>query len=183
MITINNNDLTSSDGIKIGSKSFVCGEDFEKDSNIENTSINLALAINKNGGVAFAEANSSYITLTIATMGKLGNDIVSSLSESISVEQTITGIDSSYGIDIALPSDGYRKFQYVEYLPLAISLFLRVERDETQMATGEIIVYAEATKTDNKNELNHIIPFAVVRHGLVTKDKDTILVKRIIVQI
>jgi len=182
-ITINNNDLTSSDGISIGSKSFICGEDFEKDSSVENTTINLALAINKNGGVAFAEANSNYIILTIATMGKLGNNIVSSLSESISVEQTITGVDSSYGIDIALPSDGYRKFQYVEYLPLAISLFLRVERDEAQMATGEIIVYAEATKTDNKNELNHTIPFAVVRHGLVTKDKDTIFVKRIIIQI
>jgi len=182
-IIINDNDLTSEDGISIGSRTFICGTDFELGSSIEHTIANIVSSINENSGVAFAENGTSYIRITIATSGELGNGIVSSLSDSISVEQTIEGTDSIYGIDIALPSDGYREFQYVEYLPLAISLFLRVERDETQMATGEIIVYAEATKTENTNELNTLIPFAVVRHGLVTKDKDTILVKRIIIQI
>ena len=66
---------------------------------------------------------------------------------------------------------------------MAIALFFRVERNEWSGSTGEVIVYAKITKSENEHELNSIIPFAVVRHGLVTKDLDTILVKRVVIQI
>lgn len=186
-LVIGSNVFEVGDSIVIGTTELNYPNDFSYDSQVSGTTKNIADAINKSSGIVCATSDGATVTITNILPGVNGNSLSITLSDSFSekavLTKTVDGEDSTYEIDRALPSDGYRTFEAIEYLPMAIALFFRVERNEWSGSTGEVIVYAKITKSENEHELNSIIPFAVVRHGLVTKDLDTILVKRVVIQI
>lgn len=183
-ITLSSNTLTNSDGIVVGNVEIRAVDDFEIGQTLEETIDILVRYINKNNSSFYAEKTSnSSLSMTAMTIGTYGNNAVSSLSSNIQVVQNENGIDSKYGIDICYPSDGYKEFEFIDHIPFAVSFFMRLNRKEFQSALGEVIVYAKIIKSELLAEEEKIIPFAVVRHGILTKDKDSIIVRRIVIQV
>lgn len=190
-ITINSNSFSEGYGIAIEGTNIVYSTTqtgnniFTNGSTIKATTSNIVEAINKSNKYMYATFSNNVITLSSIMPSSIGNNyVVSKLGEApLTIVENDDVADTNYELGKVLPKDGYRSFEYVEYLPLAISLFLRIERYEFSGSIGELVVYAKVTDSDVVSEIGKVIPFAVVHHGLVTKDKRTILASRIIIQI
>lgn len=183
-ITLSSNSLTNDDGIVIGNTEFRISDDIPRESTIEATIESMVKYINKNNGSFYAEKVSRYsFSMTSMTKGSSKNNMIQAIGSNIQVVQNVTGVDSNYGIDICYPANGYKEFEFVDHIPFAISLFLRIDRKEVQSALGEVIVYAKIIKSEIPTEEDTTIPFAVVRHGILTKDKDSVITRRIVIQV
>ena len=183
-INLNTNNLTVNDGIILNNMSLVATEDFRVEANIEETVDSIVKCINTRSGCFFAtKKNSNSFYVTAMTIGESGNGNVIALGNNIQVTQETLGESSEYGVDLFYPTNGYKEFEFIDHIPFALSLFMRIDRKELQSALGEVVVYAKITKSENDNEEGTLVPFAVVRHGLLTKDKDSIVVRRIVIQI
>ena len=182
-ISLSSNSLSNDDGIIIGNVEIRAITDFEVKDSIENTLKSLVECINKNNALFFAESlSTSSIKITALMIGEY-NGVVSNIGNKFSVIQNVIGTGSNYGVNIFYPSYGYAQFEDIEHIPFALSLFTRIERKSFESALGEMIIYAKVVESELANEKDKLIPFALIRHGLITKDKDTLLVRRVIVQI
>lgn len=183
-VVLNTNNIDENDGIVIVGKEFRATIDFEIGNNIEKTIDNLIESVNKNNSCFYAEkVSNNTLSLTSMTISSTNNGAVDRIGTNFVNIVDTSGKDSNYGINLFYPNDGYKEFEYIDHIPFAISLFMRIERKQLQSALGEIIVYAKVIDSENLLEINSLVPFAVVRHGLITKDKDSVVVRRIIIQI
>lgn len=185
-VTLMSNNLSVEDYVEIGSTRLYATRDFELDTTVSLTAGNLVESINKNCGSVYAYSESGSngkIILVAVTPGVAGNNYTVDASQNFEVSGFEGGEDGGYGMTIRFPADGYSTFEFVERLPLAIALFIRVSRYEVSAGLGEVLVYAQVTKSEQPSEVGALVPFAVVRHGLITKDRDTVVTRRVIIQI
>lgn len=184
LISIDSNYLSDSDGISIGNEYIRATIEFQVKETISETVDSLIEYINKNNSCFYAEkVNDNSLILTALTTGNVFNGIVSKIGSNIEVEQQVIGTNANYGIDLFYPNDGYKEFEFVDHIPFAISFFMRIDRKQFQAALGEVIIYAKIIESEIQSEQNSLVQFAVVRHGILTKDKDSVIVRRIIIQV
>ena len=82
-----------------------------------------------------------------------------------------------------LPKVGFNTFEYIDYLPLAISMYYRIERESWKGGFGSEVVIARILDSDIEEEKNMLFPLCVCHHGLITKSNDSFIVGRIVLQI
>lgn len=82
------------------------------------------------------------------------------------------------------PKTGIINFKDIEYLPLAISLYYKIDRTQWFGGFGSEVVLARVTECEDDDTLvGYIFPLCVCHHGLITKGRDSFVVGRIIVQL
>ena len=105
VISLSSNSINEDDGIVIGNVEIRAITDFDVKDSIENTLKSLIEYINKNNYSFFAETStSSSIKITALTNGDSNNEVVSKIGNKFSVNQSVLGTNSNYGVDLFYPS-------------------------------------------------------------------------------
>lgn len=92
--------------------------------------------------------------------------------------------DVNYSNNQILPRFGFRTFEKIDYLPLAISMFYTIKREEWDGGYGSEVVFARITEsTDFEYPADTVFPLCVCHHGLITKSNDNFVSGCIILQI
>lgn len=170
-------------------------EDFEG-ADIKETTINLVSAINTIKYVEGELAKSSIFAASIINAyagefeverlmpGTNSDELICSVTNGLTKISTVSPTENvQYDKYQVLPKNEFNVFEHIEYLPLAIAMYYRIEREVWSGAFGSEVVYARVVESDNESEVNMLFPICVCHHGLITKGHDSFLVGRIILQI
>ena len=188
--------LVSSTNATINAGEFTLHKaDFEG-STIETTTIKLVDAINRIQSQEGGLAKSSIFAATLINAdegdfeverlmpGVNSDELICSVSNGLQKIRTISPTSNvQYNKYQVLPKNEFNVFEHIEYLPLAISMYYRIEREVWSGAFGSEVVYARVVESNNESELNMLFPLCVCHHGMITKGHDSFVVGRIILQI
>ena len=190
--------------VKIGTTEFRYGTDFDG-NNKKSVMTSLANAINKvhalsgssmNASVTFGatvvDANNGVIELN-KIMPKISDAYADSSSE-ITFDSTHFNVEvlqhsSDYNPSNCLknqayPNSGILNFDSIEYLPMALSMYYRIDRSSWCGGFGSEVVLARVTECPSDNSLvDYVFPLCVCHHGLITKGRDSFVTGRIVLQL
>jgi hypothetical protein len=186
--------------VKIGSVSIPC-EGTSKREVVEN----LVKSINKISPVANSDMDSSlrfgaYIedinegTFIITKIMPAISDFYSDDNDGLEFDPDyftteVINPSSEYNPDDciknqAFPDSGIMSFTDIEYLPLALSLYYKIDRTQWYGGFGREVVLARVTEcAENPNLVNYVFPLCICDHGLITKGRDSFVTGRIIIQL
>ena len=208
-VTLNNSNLPSNLQVKVGNRTLTYGTDFDG-SNKSAIVRNLVKAINKISTIPNSDMScsssfgSSIVDASngIFVLDKIMPAISSAYEDSpseISFDSTyfsteVVQSSTEYNPNDCLkhqvfPDTGILSFDTVEYLPLAISLYYKIDRSQFNGGFGSEVVLARVTEckddmgNDDSNLIGYIFPLCICNHGLITKGHDSFVVGRIIIQL
>ena len=210
-VTLNNANLPSDFSVRVGNRTLHYGTGLDFEGTTKSAIVrSLVKAINKISTIQNSDMSSSAsfgasvvgASNGVFVLNKIMPVISSAYEDSpseVSFNSTyfsteVVQSSTEYNPNSCLehqvfPDTGILSFDAVEYLPLAISLYYKIDRNQFNGGFGSEVVLARVTecKDDNGNDdsnlVGYIFPLCICNHGLITKNRDSFIVGRIIIQL
>lgn len=210
-VTINNANLPSDLSVRVGNKTLYYGTGLDFEGTTKSAIVrSLVKAINKISPIQNSDMSSSSsfgasivdASNGVFVLNKIMPVISSAYEDSpseVSFNSTyfsteVVQSSTEYNPNACLehqvfPDTGILSFDAIEYLPLAISLYYKIDRNQFNGGFGSEVVLARVTEckddsgNDDSNLVGYIFPLCICNHGLITKNRDSFIVGRIIIQL